>query len=98
MTLIAFSILDTKSGAFNTPFFFPARGLAVRAFGDLVDDAQSTISKHPDDYRLFEVGTFDLDSGKLTALDSPKFMSSAVEFLHPQPAVVPVPPKEPSNA
>ena len=62
MLLNVFSIFDVKSDAFLTPFFFPTKGQAIRAFKDLANDAQSTINRHPEDYKLCHVGTFHDDS------------------------------------
>lgn len=60
MKLLMFAIFDNKSDAFNTPFFMAARGQAVRAFTDLVNDGQSSISKHPEDYKLCFLGEFNV--------------------------------------
>lgn len=73
MTLFMFSIYDNKADAFNTPFFMAARGQAVRAFTDLVNDGQSAISKHPEDYKLCVLGEFNV----VTA----EFMPSGVVSL-----------------
>jgi len=54
-----FSIYDTKAKAYNTPFYMLQEGQALRGFMDLVNDPQTSISKHPSDYILFMIGTFD---------------------------------------
>lgn len=59
MMLKAFAIFDIKSETYNTPFFFPATGQAVRAFKDLVNDRQTTVGRHPGDFKLCCVGVFD---------------------------------------
>lgn len=69
MLLKAFSILDTKADSFSAPFFLSTTGQAVRAFKDLANDGQSTINRHPSDYRLFCIGTFDDQLGGLNRLD-----------------------------
>lgn len=66
MTLLMFSIFDNKADAFNTPFFMAARGQAVRAFQDLVNDGQSAISKHPEDYKLCLIGEFNVLDAEFT--------------------------------
>lgn len=60
-----FSIFDVKSDTFNVPFFMPTPGAAVRAFGDLVNDKDSRIAKHPEDYKLVKIGAFDDVTGVL---------------------------------
>lgn len=54
-----FSIYDAKAEAHMPPFFFAATGLAIRAFADMANDPSHTVGKHPEDYSLFEIGTFD---------------------------------------
>lgn len=83
MILKAFAILDTKANIFNTPFMLRTTGEAVRAFADLSNDPQSTIYRHPDDYRLFLCGEFDQDHGTFTAMERPTPLGSAAEFKKP---------------
>lgn len=59
MILKVFSIYDIKAEVYNTPFFFSTNGQAMRAFKDLVNDRNSTINRHPDDYKLCCIGKFD---------------------------------------
>lgn len=58
MKLLAFSVWDEKVQAFNPPFFCQAIGQASRSMDDLVNDPQTTISRHPEDYSLYHVGFF----------------------------------------
>lgn len=80
--LKAFSILDTKADIFSPPFFFPTTGQAVRAFKDLSNDGQSSVSRHPADYRLFQVGTFDDARGQLLPLDQVEPLGYASDYLN----------------
>lgn len=63
MVLKVFSIWDIKAELFSSPFFMGTRGEAVRAFKDLANDSQSSISRHPEDYRLMCLGEFDNEKG-----------------------------------
>lgn len=85
MTLKAFSILDTKANIFNGPFLLRTTGEAIRAFHDLCNDPQSTINKHPDDYRMFYVGTFDQELGIFNELAKPELVSTAADLIKPSP-------------
>lgn len=67
MKLTGFSIYDTKAEAFMPPFFMPSIGLGVRAFGDVLRDHGSPLSKHPRDYELFKIGEFDDSTGSVSA-------------------------------
>lgn len=82
MILKMFSILDIKSDTFNTPFFFKAVGEAVRAFSDLANDANTTVGKHPEDYKLIQIGVFDDNTGVVLAdEDCPKSLGFANDFV-----------------
>ncbi len=56
MKLKVYSILDSKSGIYARPFFMLNVSMAIRSFGDLCNDKQSSISSHPEDYTLYEIG------------------------------------------
>lgn len=63
MKLSAFSIRDNALAAFLRPFFAPTRGMAHRMFQDEINNAQGDMFKHPDDYELHEIGTWDDATG-----------------------------------
>lgn len=67
-TLNAYSIYDRKGLFYATPWFVVNDATAHRAFADLVNDPQSTVSRHPSDYVLFCVGSYDDDKGQLEPL------------------------------
>jgi len=77
----AFSIYDSKAEYFSAPYFYKTNGMAIRAFTELARDANSTISKHPDDYRLFRVGDFDDDTGTLTSGTAPMLLATGTEVV-----------------
>lgn len=80
MLVKAFSILDTKSDTFAPPFFFSTTGQAVRAFKDLANDDRSAVNRHPGDYRLFCIGTFDDSIGRLLPLDQVEPLGYAADY------------------
>lgn len=61
-----FSVLDTKADAYMMPICCATAGVALRSFEDSVNDGSSPFYKHPEDYILFEVGSFDEATGILT--------------------------------
>ena len=81
MKQYVFSVYDSKAEMFNQPMFFKAMGEATRAFSDEATRAESAIHKHPDDYTLFLIGEFDVDTGLLTPLTTPKSYGLAREYL-----------------
>lgn len=82
MKLNIFSIYDEKAKAHNTPFFQAHIGQAIRHFQDLSTNTETTINKHPSDYSLYHVGTWDDNNATLTTLTPPKFLSKASEFVN----------------
>lgn len=67
MKMCLYSVLDVKAKAFISPFSLPNDSMALRAFGDCVQDASHMFSKHPQDYMLYRIGSFETDTGVLEA-------------------------------
>lgn len=89
MTQIVFAVYDIKAGFYMQPYFSESVGLAIRAFGDAVVDPKSPISRHPEDYQLFEIGTFDNISGLMKPLIPASFKVMATDFVQDYKAFVP---------
>lgn len=82
MVIKAFAIFDSKAGAFMPPFFMNATGQAVRAFADLAGDREHPVGKHPGDYRLAQVGTYEDSSGRLEGMDKVEWLGYASEYVN----------------
>lgn len=78
--LLVFAVYDSKAEVYMTPMFFPAKGLAIRTFDDQVNNPDSLLNKHPEDFTLFCIGDYDQDTGLLTPLPTPASLGLAVEF------------------
>uniref|UniRef100_UPI00404809B6 phage ORF5 protein n=1 Tax=Shewanella sp. TaxID=50422 RepID=UPI00404809B6 len=65
MKLNAYTIYDVASGVYMRPFFSQADGQAVRGFKDIATDADHEVGKHPEDYTLYRIGTFNDTTGKM---------------------------------
>lgn len=61
------SIFDLKAQAWLTPMFFLSIAQAARSFEDVLKDANSEFYKHPEDYVLYKLGTWDERNGILDA-------------------------------
>lgn len=59
MILNIYSVRDLKTEAFMLPFFAPTNGAATRLLTDNVNDGQSMLFRHSEDFTLFKVGTWD---------------------------------------
>lgn len=73
-----YSIRDSKSEVFNTPWFAKTHGEAERNFLALTNDQQSMVAKYPEDFDLYHVGTYDDQTGKLYPLETPQHIVKAV--------------------
>lgn len=69
----AFTIRDLKAETFSVPFFAQTAGLAMRTLQQQVpqDDPMRAYSA---DFALFETGSWDAQTGNLSALVSPIFI------------------------
>lgn len=65
MKIQVYAIRDSATAAFGTPLFMMAKGQALRMLQDeLARKApDNQFANHPADFELFELGTFDSESG-----------------------------------
>lgn len=63
------AIRDTAAQLFGQPFFVRHNAQAVRSFTDEVNRAhdENTYYKHPQDYELWQIATYDEESGTFEA-------------------------------
>lgn len=61
-----FAIYDDKVQAYTVPFAKPTVGSGIRTFDDLVNNPESDIGRHPEDYTLFLIGEYDDQTAQVT--------------------------------
>jgi len=61
----AYTIYDRKALIYNAPFFVATDGVATRELSNLVNDPNTTIGRHPNDYVLYCCGAYDDQLGSL---------------------------------
>jgi hypothetical protein len=83
MRLIVCSVFDTAVGAFAPPFFCQALGQASRVFGDWVNDPATPLSRHPGDYRLYHLGSWEDQTGDFMPLE-PAVIANGADFVAPK--------------
>lgn len=81
MILGMFTIFDEKAQFHNKPFYFAHDGEAKRMVADLVLNSDFMISKHPGDFKLYKLGTFNDATGKTEQFDIPQLVCNATEFI-----------------
>lgn len=81
MKVIICSVRDSAIESFANPFCIATRASAVRSFGDAVNrgGADSTLVAHPEHFALYEVGSFDDQTGEIVGC-SPVMIISALDL------------------
>ena len=88
MELEALTIRDAKGDASMNPMFFQSIAQGIRSFEDACNDGNSDFGKHPEDYALFKVGTFNQRTGVLSALDTPLHVANGADLVgYPDPGI-----------
>jgi len=82
MKIRIYSIYDKAAQYYNRPFYAHNDAVALRSFRALRLDYESEIHRHPEDFSLFYLGTFD-DSSGLFVWDDTKCIARAHELSEP---------------
>jgi len=84
------SVKDRAADVFNRPFFVPHRNVAVRDFTDEVNRnaVDNQLNKHPDDFDLYLLGTFDDSAGTFAMEDQPTVLVRAKDVIQTAVAAV----------
>jgi hypothetical protein len=77
MIQIICAVKDRAADAFGRPLFVPSVGLAIRSFSDEVNrsDSENQMFNHSDDFDLYEIGSFDDNTGIIECHPQPKLLS-----------------------
>lgn len=84
--LKVFTVYDSKAEAYLQPFFMRSMGEALRGFQEVCNDPQSNLCKYPGDFTLFEIGSYDEESGRLESLKAFVSLGTAIEFKKSAPS------------
>lgn len=79
MNYKVFTVYDSKAEYYMQPFLFQNIGEAIRAFADTATDPSTTIGRHPGDFTLFQIGTWDNATAIFTSLDANVNLGCAIE-------------------
>ena len=77
MKHIVIAVRDSAVNCFNRPMFVPAVGAGIRAFQDEINRRadDNMMSKHPEDFELYELGSFEDGTGELEMLKEVRCLS-----------------------
>lgn len=71
-----FAIYDSAAGVYTAPTIDVTDVSASRAFAQAVNNGQSVMNFKPDDFKLYRVGSFDVESGAIAPCVPPEFIVS----------------------
>lgn len=80
MILKAYSVFDNKALQYHQPFFTSTDGAATRMVRDLVEDNNTQLGRHPSDFSLWFVGTWDDQHARFDAV-TPVHVVDAVALV-----------------
>lgn len=95
-----FAIHDAKVGSYMQPFFMQSAGQALRSWGTSINDPSTLFCTHPADFTLFELGTYDDETGMVLAHEIKINLGTALELktkpvveesLYPKTVIKPAP-------
>lgn len=66
MKMVLVAIKDRALQAYMRPWFAQTKNQAIRMFQDEVNNNQSPMFNHPDDYDLYYLGNWDDETGQVT--------------------------------
>ncbi len=66
-----YCIYDCAAGVFTAPTIDISDASAVRSFRQAIANPASIMNFKPDDFVLYQVGSFDVESGKLIPFNPP---------------------------
>lgn len=75
-----YSVYDTAAAIYQRPFVAQTDGEVTRSFSDIATSADHEIGKHPEDYTLFCLGTFNDGTGDIMPLPPVK-IATALELV-----------------
>ena len=81
MLMKIFAIYDAGISTWKPPMFCRAKGEILRWWTEMINSGQTDISKHPADFTLFEIGSWDDENNKFTHYKAPLSLGVALEFV-----------------
>lgn len=78
MTKVLCSIYDSKAEYWSLPMCFHSEAQAVREFGNAVNGNDTEYGRHPEDYTVFALGTFDESTGTIDVFEVPSALAVGI--------------------
>lgn len=74
------TIRDLKAETFMPPFYAANEAVATRRVMATCRDLDHEFSQHAEDFQLFELGSFNVESGMITVLEHPRHIASVASL------------------
>lgn len=78
-----YTVYDTKAEHYGNPVFVRTDAEARRSFEGVVHDKTTEIGRHPEDFILYRIGTWDAENGRITP-EAGTCIAKAIEFIKEQ--------------
>lgn len=76
MKLVLVAIWDRRMEEYSPPMCQHTLGTAERMFGDMCNQADSPMNKHPEDYELHHLGHFDSAEGSFETKEPERLLTA----------------------
>lgn len=83
MKQLAFALYDSKAKYFTPPFFCANEMVAQRMVMGLCQDPKSMVGQFPNDWTLFQIGTYDDEKAELVACSPLVNVGIVAQFARP---------------
>lgn len=80
MILQAYSLYDGKAKTFQQPFFLQNDDVAKRSFYELVNDEKTVVNRHPGDFCLYNIGSYDDEKGSMHKITPMDLVATALQL------------------
>lgn len=80
MITVMYAIYDEKSKIYNKPFSMINEAVAIRAVKDLTLDKNTEVGRHPYDFSLWELGTYDDETAHFVPYETKRLICMAHEI------------------
>lgn len=78
-----YTLFDTKALIFNTPFYAHNHQVARRMVGDLVNDPNTSVGRHPADFVLYCLGSYQDDVGTFSLHEIREHVVDCIALVPP---------------
>lgn len=80
MLLYVMAAFDKKAAAFMQPFYASRPEVGLRSFQEAANIEDHQVCKHPEDFSLFQLGTWDDNTGLFQLYPTPKHVAEAINL------------------